>query len=142
MNVRQLTSADFDDALRLYRVLTRDPVPVSNNRAAFDTVLSHPGTCILGMENSGRVASMITLHVLPNMTSGGRPYALIENVVTDPDHRGNGMARAVIQAGFDHARAANAYKVMLLTGTTRGALGFYEKMGFTAHEKHGLVYRF
>lgn len=142
MPVRKLTREDFDDALLLYRALTRDPVPVSDSLAAFDAVLSHPGTSILGMEHQGRITSMITLHLLPNMTSGGRPYALVENVVTDPNHRGKGMAAAVMRAGFDHARTANAYKVMLLTGTARGALGFYEKMGFSGHEKHGLVHRF
>lgn len=142
MLVRKLTREDFDDALSLYRALTRDPVPVSDSLAAFDAVLSHAGTCIMGMECEGRITSMITLHLLPNMTSGGRPYALIENVVTDPNHRGKGMGAAVMQAGIEHARAANAYKVMLLTGTARGALGFYEKMGFSGHEKHGMVHRF
>ncbi|UWR26224.1 GNAT family N-acetyltransferase [Sulfitobacter sp. S223] len=142
MPVRILDRDDFDDALRLYRVLTRDPVPVSDNRAAFDAILQHSGTCIIGMEQDGQIIAMVTLHLIPNMTSGGRPYALIENVVTDTAHRGRGIGRAVMQNALDRARTEGAYKVMLLTGDARGAVGFYEKMGFSGHEKHGLVVRF
>lgn len=142
MAVRPLTPDDFAAALRLYRILTRDPVPVSADPAAFDAVLRHPGTTVFGMECAGQIVSMLTLHLLPNMTSGGRPYGLVENVVTDPDHRGTGMGRAVMTACVDHACTQDAYKLMLMTGTARDALGFYEKVGFSGHEKHGLVLRF
>ena len=141
MAVRPLTRDDFGDALRLYQVLTRDPVPVTTDPAAFDAVVDHAGTTIFGMEHSGKIVSMLTLHLLPNMTSGGRPYGVIENVVTDPDHRNSGMGRSVMHAALDHARRQDAYKLMLMTGTARGALGFYEKMGFSGREKHGLVLR-
>ncbi|MEH6831615.1 MAG: GNAT family N-acetyltransferase [Sulfitobacter sp.] len=142
VHIRELHSDDFSAALRLYQILTRDPVPVSESHEAFNTVLHHPGTSIFGMEQDGTIVAMTTLHLLPNMTSGGRPYALIENVVTDPEHRGQGIGRAVLQACIDCAKSANAYKIMLLTGEARGARGFYEKLGFSGHEKHGLVLRF
>lgn len=141
MSVRALLPTDFDDALVLYRHLTRDPVPVSTSFEVFRTVLAHPGTTVFGFEHKGRIISMITLHLLPNMTSGGRPYGLVENVVTDPAYRGVGAGRAVLTAVGDHARAAGAYKVMLLTGSARGARGFYEKLGFSDAEKHGMVLR-
>lgn len=141
MILRDLTHDDFEQALRLYQILTRDPVPVSTSADTFDAVLNHAGTTIIGMQNSGQIIAMITLHILPNMTSGGRPYCLIENVVCDPAFQGKGIGRAVLQAGIDRARAAGSYKIMLMTGTARGALGFYEKLGFSGHEKHGLVIR-
>jgi GNAT superfamily N-acetyltransferase len=142
MIIRNLHSGYFEDALQLYQVLTRDPVPVTDDPAAFDVVLSHKGTQIVGAEHRGRIIAMITLHVLPNMTSGGRPYALIENVVCDPEHRGQGIGRAVLQAGIDRARDAGCYKIMLMTGEARGVRGFYESVGFSGHEKHGLILRF
>lgn len=142
MIIRALHSGDFAAALRLYRILTRDPVPVSDSRAAFDAVLSHSGTTVFGMEHEGGIIAMTTLHLLPNMTSGGRPYALVENVVTDTEYRGQGVGRQVLQACIDHAQSEDAYKVMLLTGDARGVRGFYEKLGFSGHEKHGLVLRF
>ena len=142
MIIRDLDSRDFKDALRLYQILTRDPVPVTEDAKAFNLVLSHAGTCIIGAQVRNQIIAMITLHVLPNMTSGGRPYALIENVVCDPDHRGLGIGRSVLQAGINRARGAGSFKIMLMTGQARGARGFYEKLGFSGHEKHGLVLRF
>ncbi|WP_298859216.1 GNAT family N-acetyltransferase [uncultured Sulfitobacter sp.] len=142
MLIRDLRSEDFDDALRLYRILTRDPVPVADDPDAFDAVLRHNGTTIIRMEHDEQIIAMTTLHLLPNMTSGGRPYALIENVVTDPDYRNRGVGRTVLQACIDRAKSANGYKIMLLTGEARGVRGFYEKLGFLGHEKHGLVLRF
>ena len=142
MLIRELESDDFVDALRLYQILTRDPVPVSDSSAAFNAVLGHSGTYIFGMEAESRIIAMTTLHLLPNMTSGGRPYALIENVITDPDYRGQGIGRLVLEACIGRAKLANAYKIMLLTGEGRGARGFYEKLGFLGDEKHGLVLRF
>jgi Acetyltransferases len=85
---------------------------------------------------------MATLHVLPNMTYGGRPYGLIENVVTEKDHRGQGHGRAVIGRLAEAARAAGCYKLMLLTGQARNARGFYEAVGFSADAKWGMMMRF
>jgi len=96
----------------------------------------------MGAEVDGRLLGMATIHLLPNMTSGGRPYGLVENVVTDTEYRGTGVGSAVLQACVEHAKAEGAYKLMLLTGEARDAVGFYEKLGFTGHEKHGLIYRF
>lgn len=142
MIIRDLHSRDFEDALRLYWILTSDPVTVTDSPAAFDAVLSHKGTQIIGAEHNSQIIAMITLHVLPNMTSGGRSYALIENVVCDSGHRGQGIGRAVLQAGINRARDLGCYKIMLMTGEARGVRGFYESVGFSGHEKHGMILRF
>ena len=75
------------------------------------------------------------------MTFSGRPYALIENVVTLNSHRGQGCSRAVMQEAAQRAWRAGAYKIMLLTGQDAGARGFYEKLGYTAEEKFGMTLR-
>ena len=85
--------------------------------------------------------AMVTLHILPNMTQGGRPYALIENVVTHADHRGSGCGRRVIEAAVQRAWEADCYKVMLLTGQRAKARCFYEALGFSADEKWAMTLR-
>jgi GNAT superfamily N-acetyltransferase len=75
------------------------------------------------------------------MTYEGRPYAVIENVVTLKRCQGQGLGRMVMQAAIDAAWVAGAYKVMLLTGKSLGAKGFYEKLGFTSEEKFGMTLR-
>jgi GNAT superfamily N-acetyltransferase len=68
---------------------------------------------------------------VPNLTRGGAPYALIENVVTHADHRKKGYAAAVIGRAVEEAWKAGCYKVMLLTGSKNPAtLRFYENCGF------------
>lgn len=88
-----------------------------------------------------RVVSVATLHVHQNLTHGGRPYALIENVVTAQSWQHLGLARRVMRSLQDLAWQQDAYKIMLLTGKTADALGFYQSLGYRGDEKHGLVLR-
>lgn len=139
MRIRDLTAEDTKDALALYTELTFGP-PCADG-AAFLRVITHPGTTVVGADDAGQIIGMVTLHLLPNVTWGARPYALIENVITVGSHRGKGVGRAVMQGAIDRAWAADAYKIMLLTGQKRGALGFYEALGFGTEDKFGMVLR-
>lgn len=107
----------------------------------FSQVLAHPGTTVAGAEVAGQIVAMATLHLLPNMTQGGRPYGLIENVVTLPVHRGQGLMRQVMKFLHAHAWGAQAYKIMLMTGQDTGAKGFYGTLGYSADQNHGLQIR-
>ena len=72
MTCRTLTPADFEDAYALYRELTGE-VPVAG-RVQFEVLLGHEGTRIFGAERTGKIVSMATLYLLPNMTQSGRPF--------------------------------------------------------------------
>jgi GNAT superfamily N-acetyltransferase len=140
---RRLTPADFRDARDLYVELVGD-IPVADGAAGetrFGEILAHPGTTVWGADVWGKVTAMATLHVLPNMTFDARPYAIVENVVTLRGHRGHGLGAGVMSAVIEAAWSAGAYKIMLLTGKTLGAHGFYEKLGFTDQDKHGMTLR-
>lgn len=140
---RPLTLADFEDAYVLYTDLVGADRMAPHNlaRMQFRTLLDHPGTCLIGAERDGEVVAMATLHLLPNLTYGGRPYGLVENVVTRRGYHGQGLGRAVMQAVIAQAWRLDAYKIMLLTGRGAGAMGFYAKLGFDADEKHGMTLR-
>lgn len=136
---RALARDDTAAALRLYDMLTLGPKPCGAD--AFQSVLSHPGTTVFGCFAQADLVAMATLHLLPNVTMGGRPYALLENVVTHEDHRNQGYGRAVLETAIEHAWTADAYKIMLLTGQKRGARGFYEAVGFSSEDKFAMVMR-
>ena len=137
--IRDFAPAAADMAIRLYNHLVGDRLVASPS--AFATVLAHPGTTVLGDWEGDMARAMVTLHILPNMTQGGRPYALIENVVTHADHRGSGCGRRVMEAAVQRAWEADCYKVMLLTGQRAKARCFYEALGFSADEKWAMTLR-
>jgi GNAT superfamily N-acetyltransferase len=142
-SVRQLAAADYRDAVELYKELAGStPIaegPIGERR--FLEIIKHPGTAIWGAELNGRIVSMATLHILPNLTYSGRSYCLVENVVTLKSMQRKGLARGVLNKVLDAAWSADAYKVMLLTGKPSGAKGFYEKLGFSDEHKFGMMIR-
>lgn len=98
---------------------------------AWAQLLGSDLTTVLVAETAGRLVASCTLAVIPNISRGARPYALIENVVTHAGHRRKGHGQAVLAAALDRAWAAGCYKIMLATGSRQEAtLRFYEKAGF------------
>lgn len=137
--VRALEHSDAAAALVLYNELTFGPPAV--DVGGFFRVIDHPGTSVFGVFIAQSLASMVTLHLLPNVLWNGRPYALIENVVTARDQQKQGLGRRAMQAAIDAAWDADAYKIMLMTGKKRGAAGFYKALGFSSEDKHAMVLR-
>ena len=140
MKIREAVIEDFDQAIRLYKELSGDRIASGDDaKQLWTKILKHEGTTVLAAENGIEIVGLVTLHLMPNLTFGERPYALIENVITTSNLQGQGIGRQIMQAAIDLARSQNAYKVMLLTGQGRGAKGFYEKLGFNAEDKHGMI---
>ena len=74
------------------------------------------------------------------MTRGARPYGIIENVVTHPDDRRQGIGTLVLNYALNLAWQQDCYKVMLLTSSKREeTLHFYERAGFKRGVKTGFI---
>lgn len=132
LEIRSATAQDVPELLQLYTHLTSDPV-YSNDKAAliFQDFQSIKGSNILIGWSDGIMVTSCVLVVVPNLSRGGRPYALIENVVTHADHRGRGHATAILNAASDLAWQQGCYKIMLMTGSRRkSTLDFYVSAGF------------
>ena len=124
---------DLPALLQLYRDLHPDDDPLQPDaaEAVFDRLLLYPGSGIFLLREGERALASCTLIVIPNLTRNGRPYALIENVVTAMDHRKKGYGQRVLCAAIEAAWGVGCYKVMLLTGSKEpGTLDFYAKTGF------------
>jgi len=124
---------DASELLALYHHLTGEETLLDLTAAAqrLETLARYPGSGVFLCRVAGVLVASATLVVIPNLTRQGRPYALIENVVTRASHRRGGHGRRVMQAAIGAAWQAGCYKILLMTGSTDPAThGFYENLGF------------
>ena len=135
--IREAAHQDLEALLELYRWLNSDPIPPARDaKALWERLLAAEEIHVLAAEEKGRLVSSCTLAVIPNLTHGGKPYALVENVVTHPDWRGRGLASACLDHARELARREGCYKIMLLTGSKQDStLRFYERAGYNRSDK-------
>ncbi|MCD1295347.1 GNAT family N-acetyltransferase [Methanocella sp. CWC-04] len=94
-------------------------------------------------EKDGDIVSSCTLAVIKNLTRDLRPYGIIENVITHPDHRKMGYGTKVLQKAIEISKEKNCYKVMLMSGSkNEETLRFYENAGFVRGVKTGFIINF
>jgi hypothetical protein len=81
--IRSADRDDFGAISRLYAQLNVDDPPVAGPRLVevFEQILDRDGLDILLLEVDGEVLGATYLNVIPNLSRGGQPYAVIENVV-------------------------------------------------------------
>ena len=127
---------------RLYRELRpQDPeLPAEEASVRWREVIGQPHLRVVVAEAGDTLASTCMLAVIANLASGGRPFALIEHVVTLSEFQGRGLARAVMNYALDFAWSRDCCKVMLLSGAKRSdAHRFYESLGFSGDTERGFV---
>jgi ribosomal protein S18 acetylase RimI-like enzyme len=138
VTIRAATSDDLPEVLELYRHLHASDAPLDAAVAerVWSTLLTSGFTTVIVAETATVLLASCTLAIVPNLTRGGRPYGVIENVVTHADHRQQGLGHRVLAHALELAWAADCYKVSLATGRTDEAtLRFYETAGFERNAK-------
>lgn len=133
MILRAATSDDLPAMLALYRHLSPEDPPLDPATALpdWEALIGSTLARLLIADVDGVVAASCLLLLIPNLTRGGRPFAIVENVVTHADYRRQGLGTRLLKLAQDQARAVNCYKLMLATGRKdEGVLRFYEQAGF------------
>lgn len=141
MLVRRLAHDDLASLLALYVYLHSEVQAASEILdETWRNICADPRLHYFAAQFEGELVATCALTLVPNLTRGARPYGLIENVVTAPAFRCQGIGTAVLQYALNVAWAAGCYKVMLLTGSKRETtLHFYEQAGFERGSKTGFV---
>lgn len=142
--IRSATPADFLSIGHLYAQLQpADPlVEQSTHADVFEEILHRPGMELLVLEVDGEVVGTTYLNVIPNLTRGGRPYGVIENVVVEERLRGTGLGRKLMDGTLARAWTAGCYKVMLMTGSKNpDTHAFYRASGFSPDAKQAYLAR-
>lgn len=140
--IREITEKDFDGLMLLYMQLHGNPFPEKTGELSelWHTILSDENHHIIVAEEDGKIVSSCVCVVIPNLTHEQRPYALIENVVTDEAYRKRGLATACLDFAREIARKENCYKIMLLTGSKEeSTLRFYERAGYNRNDKTAFI---
>lgn len=140
--IRELKPDDFNGLMELYTHLHDNPIPEKTDiiMLLWNRILSDNDHHIIVAEENGRIVSSCVCVIIPNLTHGQQPYALIENVVTDPEYRGNGLATACLDYAKEIAKNEKCYKLMLLTGSKlESTLNFYERAGYNRNDKTAFI---
>ncbi|WP_269582221.1 GNAT family N-acetyltransferase [Roseibium sp. Sym1] len=141
--IRAAGSGDFEGLRDLYRHLVTDDLPAADalQRQTFAEMMQHPRLTILLAQKDRRLVASCTLVIVPNMTRGCAPYALVENVVTHENWRGLGIGRRLMETALERAFDEGCFKIMLLSGADNTAAHrFYKRLGF-ANTKTGFELR-
>jgi GNAT superfamily N-acetyltransferase len=143
MVIREIKKNEINQLLNLYTHLHRKDAPLpekSDLMSIWEEITTNPRLHYFVLELDNKIVSSCTLSIIPNLTRGGRPYGLIENVVTHGEYRRRGFGISILQHALEVAWEQKCYKVMLLTGSKDpGIHQYYEKAGFQKGIKTGFV---
>ncbi|MBS6196629.1 MAG: GNAT family N-acetyltransferase [Clostridiales bacterium] len=140
--IREIREDDFEGLMWLYTQLHNNSMPKKDGKAAeiWQKILDDPNHHIIVAEENGQIVSSCVCIVIHNLTHNQRPYALVENVITDISYRNRGLATQCLDYAKEIAVKENCYKIMLLTGSKReSTLRFYEGAGYNREDKTGFI---
>ena len=140
--VREAVKDDLYELLNLYIYLHEDNIP-NNSRhleITWKTIIKDVNHHVIVNEVDGKIVSSCVCVIVPNLTRDIRPYAFIENVVTNKEYRGKGFASECLNYAKDIAIQNDCYKMMLLTGTkNESTLNFYKNAGYNSEDKIAFI---
>jgi GNAT superfamily N-acetyltransferase len=140
--IREMNENDLEGLLKLYTQLHENTMPIKTEElmALWNSIVNDKNHHIIVAEIEGQIVSSCVCIIIPNLTHEQRPYALIENVVTEEAYRKQGLASACLNYAKDIALKENCYKLMLLTGSkSESTLRFYEKAGYNRNDKTAFI---
>lgn len=140
--VREAKCDDLNEILNLYLDLHETEIPENNKnlQKAWSQIITDRNHHLIVYETEGKIVSSCVCVIIPNLTRNVRPYALIENVVTHKDYRGQGYATACLDFARKIASQNGCYKLMLLTGSqNEKTLDFYRRAGYNDSDKTAFI---
>jgi N-acetylglutamate synthase-like GNAT family acetyltransferase len=143
MAVRVAKAGDLEAVLGLLKELNPDDLShPQEQKQIFEKIQQLPHLDIIVADFDDRVVGTCYLNVIPNLTRGARPYAILENVVVTRELRGRGIGREMLSYALNRAWESGCYKVMLQTGSHRESTHrFYRECGFKSDGRFAFVAR-
>ena len=142
MRIREANLKDYDQIMALYQQLQpEDPVVEGyNGKSVFKSIIESKNYILIVAEIEKTIVSSCYLNIIPNLTRNTKSYAVIENVITELNHRNKGIGKKVMKYALNKAWQAGCYKVMLLTSRKdEPTLKFYEACGLESGIKTAFI---
>jgi len=142
LTIREANREDLVQLLELYTQLNDNVMPEIDLmlEGVWDGMLADKDHHIVVGVLCDRIVSTCVIIIIPNLTHGQRPYALIENVVTDKENRNKGIGTQILNYARQIAVKENCYKISLMTGSKEeSTLNFYRNAGFNSNDKTAFI---
>lgn len=140
--IRIANQDDLAGVLKLYKELRgNDPErTVEQLSTAWEEMQNNPNILVVVAEVNGTLASTCQLALVPTVTNAGKPFGIVEHVITSENFRRKGLSQKVLEKALTLAWSKGCYQVVLLSGETRtSAHRLYEKVGFQSGIEKGFV---
>lgn len=140
--VREIKENELESLLELYLNLHEEVVPDMTDYLCktWNHIMNDDNHHIIVNEIDEKIVASCVCVIIPNLTRNIRPYAFVENVVTNEAYRGRGYATECLDYAKKIAKEANCYKMMLLTGSKQETTHkFYENAGYNRSDKTAFV---
>jgi GNAT superfamily N-acetyltransferase len=133
--VREALPDEVERVLGMYEWLFAPPGSVpprwdaDHARAAIAQAIEDPGSAVLVAEHRADLLGLCTAYIDMNSVRFG-PRCWVEDLAVSPDHRSQGVGKALLDAAKDWARERGATHLELDSGDARkDAHRFYEREG-------------
>lgn len=130
MEITTATKDDVKDILPLQSQIYRVKTLPENARKVLEELINSENCDVLVAKVDGKVVGTGTVFYLKS-PAHGKPYAFLEGIVVDENHRGRGVGTALSKKAVGLARQKNCYKIIFTSGMDRDNIHkFYENLGF------------
>lgn len=147
MEAREIKKDELDQLLEFYQLHLYDvkddpPADQSVVDRIWNTIQTSENFAVLGVFDKGLLMASCSITIVPNLTRGCHPYALIENIATHRQYRREGYGKANLLHATEYAKKRSCYKAMFMTGHLNTKVEkFCKASGFNSQEKKAYIKR-
>lgn len=134
---KHIRPATQPDAGQIARLLGQLGYPASSElvSAKLRLLAANPHDAVWAAETGGRLAGIVSLHVLELFHAEGS-VGSITSLVVDSAHRGKGTGRRLLQAADEYFLSCGCIRSEVTSGEHRsGAHAFYQANGYRLDER-------
>lgn len=137
--IRLAKESDLPRILELYHELSMITTKTEQRlntswddyRKVFAEISNNPKRELLVAEYDGEVVGTVALYIIPNLSHGATPYALVENLVVNHKYRRKGIGKKLMEYTIAQAKQEGCHRIELFSSKVRKeAHQLYRSVGF------------